>query len=107
MRELSLNVMDIAQNSIRAGASLTTIRVDESVPGGTLAITVADNGPGLTEDAQKHIFDKFYQADSSHRQEGNGLGLTLVKRILTMEKGQITAENRPGGGCKFTVILQA
>jgi len=70
-------------------------------------ITVADSGPGLSEDAQKHIFDKFYQADSSHRQEGNGLGLALVKRILTMEKGQITVENRPTGGCKFTVILQA
>ena len=40
MRELSLNVMDIVQNSIRAGASLTTIRIDESVPGDTLAITV-------------------------------------------------------------------
>ena len=69
-------------------------------------ITVEDNGPGLTEEAQKHIFDKFYQADSSHKQEGNGLGLALVTRILAMEKGQITVENRPEGGCRFTVSLR-
>ena len=49
MRELSLNVMDIAQNSIRAGSSLTTIRVDESSPADTLSITVTDNGCGMSE----------------------------------------------------------
>ena len=70
-----------------------------------LVFTVEDQGPGLTEEAQKHIFDKFYQADSSHKQEGNGLGLALVKRILTMEKGQIIAENT-ASGCRFTVTRQ-
>ena len=72
-----------------------------------LNFTIEDQGPGLSEDAQKHIFDKFYQGDSSHKQEGNGLGLALVKRILTIEKGQITAENIPDGGCRFTVTLRA
>ena len=72
-----------------------------------LIFTVEDQGPGLSEEAQKHIFDKFYQADASHKQEGNGLGLALVKRILTIEKGQITAENCRSGGCRFTVILRA
>ena len=72
-----------------------------------LTFTVEDQGPGLSEEAQKHIFDKFNQGDSSHKQEGNGLGLALVKRILTIEKGQITAENIPDGGCRFTVTLRA
>ena len=71
-----------------------------------LIFTIEDQGPGLSEEAQKHIFDKFYQADASHKQEGNGLGLALAKRILTIEKGQITAENIPEGGCRFTVILR-
>jgi len=71
-----------------------------------LIVTIEDQGPGLSEEAQKHIFDKFYQGDSSHKQEGNGLGLALVKRILTIEKGQITAENIPEGGCRFTVALR-
>lgn len=70
-----------------------------------LIFTIEDQGPGLSEEAQKHIFDKFYQGDSSHKQEGNGLGLALVKRILAIEKGQITAEIIPEGGCHFTVTL--
>lgn len=70
-----------------------------------ITFTVEDSGPGLTEEAMKHLFDKFYQADSSHKEEGNGLGLALVKRILLLTGGDITAENLPGGGCRFTVTL--
>ena len=81
------------------------IRLDQE--GSQMVFTVDDQGPGLSEEAKKHIFDKFYQADSSHKQEGNGLGLALVKRILLIEKGQVTAENRPEGGCRFTVTLPA
>ncbi|MBQ3547267.1 MAG: HAMP domain-containing histidine kinase [Clostridia bacterium] len=69
--------------------------------------SVADQGEGLSEEAQKHLFDKFYQADTSHKAEGNGLGLALVKQILTIEGGDITAENLNGGGCRFTVTLYA
>ena len=66
---------------------------------------IENNGPGLSEEAQKHLFDKFYQADSSHKQEGNGLGLALVKRILTISGGDIYVENIATGGCRFTVTL--
>ena len=71
-----------------------------------IVFTVEDNGPGTSEEAKKHIFDKFYQADSSHKQEGNGLGLALVKRILLITGGKIEVENRKGGGCRFTVTLE-
>lgn len=54
----------------------------------------------------KHIFSRFYQADSSHKQEGNGLGLSLVDKILSLEGGRVKAENCPEGGCRFTVYLQ-
>ena len=67
---------------------------------------VKDSGPGIPEEAMKHIFSRFYQADSSHKQEGNGLGLALVDKILGLENGQIQAENCPDGGCEFTVTLQ-
>ncbi len=70
-----------------------------------LVFTVQDNGPGISEDAKKHIFDKFYQEDHSHKGEGNGLGLALVKRILGVCEGEINADNIEGGGCRFTVIL--
>jgi len=70
-----------------------------------ITFVIEDSGPGLSEEDQKHIFDKFYQADSSHKQEGNGLGLALVKKILQLENGKITVENCPQGGVRFTVYL--
>ena len=78
---------------------------------GALGMTLFDAGQNRFNRTHKsmrsnNLFDKFYQGDSSHKQEGNGLGLALVKRILTIEKGQITAENIPEGGCRFTVTLR-
>ena len=67
--------------------------------------SVSDQGEGLSEEAQKHLFDKFYQADTSHKSEGNGLGLALVKQILDIDGGDIITENINGGGCRFTVTL--
>lgn len=73
--------------------------------GGEVTVTVSDNGPGIPPEAQGHIFDKFFQSDGSHKDEGNGLGLALVKRILTLCGGSVSAENQPSGGCRFTVLL--
>ena len=70
-----------------------------------IRVTVEDDGEGLSEEALKHIFDKFYQADNSHKAEGNGLGLTLVKKIVALEEGSVRAENRDYGGCRFIVTL--
>ena len=72
---------------------------------GEITVTVEDSGPGVDEEAKKHIFDRFYQADSSHKEEGNGLGLALVKRIVDANKGRVSVENRISGGCRFTVVL--
>lgn len=69
--------------------------------------TIEDNGPGISDEAKNHIFDKFYQGDSSHKEEGNGLGLALVKKILAVSNGEISVENIDGGGCRFTVILNS
>ena len=67
--------------------------------------TIEDEGDGFDKTTEKRIFDKFYQGDSSHKEDGNGLGLALVKRIITITKGDISAENRSSGGAKFTVTL--
>ena len=72
---------------------------------GRIVFTIDDTGPGISPEAQKHIFDKFYQADSSHTTEGNGLGLALTKRVLDTCGGQISVENLPEAGCRFTVTL--
>ena len=98
---------NLISNAIKFSPNGGTVKIHLVKKLKKLIFTVEDQGPGLSEEAQKHIFDKFYQADASHKQEGNGLGLALVKRILTIEKGQITAENCRSGGCRFTVILRA
>ena len=69
------------------------------------AITVSDNGMGMSDDVLKRIFDKFYQGDGSHSGSGNGLGLSLVKRIVELCQGKINVESEVGNGTKFTVSL--
>ena len=97
---------NLISNAIKFSPNGGTVKIHLVKKLKKLIFTIEDQGSGLSENAQKHIFDKFYQADSSHKQEGSGLGLALVKRILTIEKGQITAENIHEGGCRFTVILR-
>lgn len=96
---------NLIDNAIKYNSPGGLLRITLSRTDGVSVIRVDDSGPGIPADAQKHIFDKFYQADSSHRSEGNGLGLALVKRILDFSGGSITAENLPEGGCRFTVSL--
>lgn len=70
-----------------------------------VVFVIEDEGSGLSEEAQKHLFDKFYQADTSHKQEGNGLGLALVRNVLDACGGSVTAQNRAQGGARFVVEL--
>lgn len=83
---------------------LINIKLHKS--GGKAVFQIEDSGPGISDEGLKHIFDKFYQEDSSHKQEGNGLGLALAGRIVSLHGGSISATNLPGGGCRFTVELK-
>lgn len=64
-----------------------------------------DSGIGMDEETGKRIFDKFYQGDTSHKTEGNGLGLALVKRAVGLLGGKISVESKIGEGTTFTVRL--
>ena len=73
--------------------------------GNGVIATIRDHGEGMDEDTQKRIFEKFYQGDSAHATEGNGLGLSLVKRIVDLCNGQVVVDSHPGAGTAFTVTL--
>ena len=92
-------------NAVKFGPEGGIVRIELSRENEKIVFRVDDQGPGLDDEAANHIYEKFYQGDSSHKSEGNGLGLSLVKRILTLENGSIRAENLPEKGCRFTVEL--
>ena len=70
-----------------------------------VVVSVTDQGCGMSPEVQERIFEKFYQADNSHKAEGNGLGLSLVKRIVELSDGVIEVASAPGEGSTFRVIL--
>ncbi len=80
--------------------SVTLVRDGEDA-----VVTVSDSGCGMDEETGRHIFDKFYQGDTSHAAEGNGLGLALVKKAIDLLGGSIEVESAPGKGSRFTVRL--
>ena len=80
MRELSLNILDIAQNSISAGASLTEIVVNENTKENTLLIGIYDNGCGMTEEQVKSVIDPFFTTRTTRKV---GMGIPLLKCLVS------------------------
>lgn len=70
-----------------------------------LTVTFQDTGIGMSPEVQAHIFDKFYQGDTSHKKKGNGLGLALVRQIVTLHGGSIDLESTPELGSTFKILL--
>ena len=72
-----------------------------------IVVSVADTGPGMTEADQKHIFDKFYQADHSLTKEapGTGLGLAIAKELASLLGGRLIVKSSPGHGAVFSIHL--
>ncbi len=91
-------------NAVKFTPKGSTVKIRLSESEGGVLFTVEDQGNGIDEETKKRIFDKFYQGDSSHKSEGNGLGLSLVKKILDIHHGEISQENTEDG-CRFTVKL--
>ncbi len=117
---------DIAENvTVKADAELLSIVWNNLLAnafkftdtGGTVTLSltatehhaivkVKDTGCGMSAETGAHIFEKFYQGDTSHSSQGNGLGLALVKRVVDIVKGEISVESTLGVGSTFTVKIR-
>lgn len=84
------------------GKVKVTLTADET----TVTVTIQDNGCGMSKEVGERIFEKFYQGDTSHAVQGNGLGLALVKRVVDIVRGEICVESTVGQGTAFTVKIE-
>lgn len=89
MKELSLNILDITENSVKAGAALTEILLDETEA--ELSVTIRDNGCGMTEEVLKGVTDPFYTTRTTRNV---GLGLPLLKMAAEQTGGYMTVESK-------------
>ncbi len=103
MRELSLNVMDIAQNSISAGASLITITVEEDAELDELSISIGDNGRGMTPEQVEHVTDPVFTTRTTR---SVGLGVPLFKMEAEMTGGRFSIESTLGVGTTTTAVFK-
>ena len=97
--------VNLLNNAIKFSPRGGVLTVRLTREGDAVVCAVGDQGPGMDEATRRRIFEKFYQGDTAHATEGNGLGLALVKRIVDLCGGSVAVESAPGEGSTFTVRL--
>lgn len=103
MRELSLNILDIAQNSISAGAPLIELLVSESTKDKTLLLGIYDNGCGMTEEQVSQVLDPFFTTRTTRKV---GMGIPLFKLAAEQTGGSFKIESKKGEGTRVEALFK-
>lgn len=103
LRELALHILDIAENSLNAGATLVTIEVIEDTHADKLTIRVADNGHGMAAELAARVLDPFVTSRKTRRV---GLGLPFLKQAAELCNGRFTIDSAQGKGTTVTASFQ-
>lgn len=104
---LSLVWNNLFSNALKFTASEGCVSVSLKTDGAFAVVQVSDTGCGISPEVGAHIFEKFYQGDTSHATQGNGLGLALVKRVIDIVDGDISVSSEVGRGSIFTVTIRS
>ena len=97
--------INLISNAIKFTPKGGKIRCSLKLVEGTTVFEIEDSGNGMSEDVKARIFEKFYQGDSSHSTSGNGIGLNIVQRIVTLANGTVEVESEENKGSKFIIYL--
>ena len=102
LMQLWTNLVD---NAVKFSPPDGEIMISLHRTGERLTFAITDQGPGIPPGQQDHMFEKFYKADRARGGDGNGLGLSIVRRVAQLHGGEVRVQSAPGEGSTFLVLL--